>query len=126
LFCFPAAVKPKSNGWRGPQRDGVVEGFQSPASWPAQLNSIWTQPVGLCDASPVLVDEYIYLHVRQEDNEVTLCLDAETGNEIWRTVNNDAPEVTGGARPHPGPRSTPFVADGKIYTLGAGGALNCH
>ena len=54
-----------------------------------------------------------------------MCLDAETGNEIWRTVNNVAPEVTGGARPHPGPRSTPYVADGKIFTLGAGGVLSC-
>jgi len=125
VLLFSCSSEPQSNGWRGPQRDGVVKGFQSPATWPSQLNTVWTQQVGFCDASPVLVNNRLYLHVKQEANEVTLCLDAETGKEIWRTVNNPAPEVTGGARPHPGPRSTPYITDGKVYTLGVGGALNC-
>ena len=112
-------------GWRGPNRDGVVKNFQSPEEWPAELTKVWTQSVGLCDASPVLADGRIYLHVKQNENEVTLCLDAETGAEIWSTVNNVSPEVTGGAAPHPGPRSTPYVSGGKVYTLGVGGSLNC-
>lgn len=121
--------KEKSNsewpGWRGPNRDGVVKNFQSPAEWPAELTKVWSQNVGLCDASAALMDGQIYLHVKQNESEVTLCLDAGTGAEIWRTVNNVSPEVTGGAAPHPGPRSTPYVAGGKVYTLGVGGALNC-
>jgi outer membrane protein assembly factor BamB len=112
-------------GWRGPNRDGVVVNFRSPAEWPAGLTKVWTKNVGLCDASPALAYGRIYLHVKHNENEVTMCLDAESGEEIWQTVNNVSPEVTGGARPHPGPRSTPYVAGGKIYTLGVGGALNC-
>lgn len=112
-------------GWRGPNRDGVVKNFQSPAAWPAELTKVWNQNVGLCDASAALADGRIYLHVKQGENEVTLCLDAGSGAEIWSTVNNVSPEVTGGAAPHPGPRSTPYVAGGKVYTLGVGGALNC-
>jgi outer membrane protein assembly factor BamB len=54
-----------------------------------------------------------------------LCLDSKTGDEIWKTVLNPAPEVTGGARTHPGPRTTPTLANGKVYTIGAGGFLNC-
>src|SRR5947208_2682190 len=33
--------------------------------------------------------------------------------------------VGGAARAHPGPRSTPAVAEGKICTLGVGGVLSC-
>lgn len=126
---FLSCGKEKSNsewsGWRGPNRDGVVKNFHSPAEWPAELTKVWTKNVGLCDASPVFADDRIFLHVKQNENEVTLCLDAESGKELWQTVNNVSPEVTGGARPHPGPRSTPFVAEGKVFTLGVGGALNC-
>ncbi|WP_372949319.1 PQQ-binding-like beta-propeller repeat protein [Mariniphaga sp.] len=112
-------------GWRGPNRDGVVKNFQSPAKWPAELTKVWTQNVGFCDASAALADGHIFLHVKQGENEVSLCLDAESGEEIWQTVNNVSPEVTGGAAPHPGPRSTPYVSAGKVYTLGVGGVLNC-
>ncbi len=112
-------------GWRGPNRDGVVSDFDAPAEWPVELKQVWQQNVGLCDASPVLANNRLYLHVKQGENEVTLCLDAETGEEVWSTVNNVSPEVTGGASPHPGPRSTPYIAGGKVYTIGVGGALNC-
>jgi outer membrane protein assembly factor BamB len=126
---FFSCGKERSNnewpGWRGLNRDGVVKNFQSPAEWPAELTKVWSQNVGLCDASAALMDGQIYLHVKQNESEVALCLDAGTGAEIWRTVNNVSPEVTGGAAPHPGPRSTPYVAGGKVYTLGVGGALNC-
>ena len=124
LVCCQRASDNHS-GWRGDNRDGVVRNFDAPAEWPAELKQVWNQNVGFCDASPVLVNNRLFLHVKQQENEVTLCLDAETGEVVWRTVNNPAPEVTGGARPHPGPRSTPFVAGGKVYTLGAGGILNC-
>ena len=28
-------------GWRGPNRDGHVIGFKTPAVWPAELKKIW-------------------------------------------------------------------------------------
>lgn len=125
LFMSACSSDSQNNGWRGPMRDGVVTGFRSPDVWPGQLTQVWSQTVGLCDASPVLSDGRLFLHVKQDDNEVTLSLDAKTGRELWRTVNNTAPLVTGGAAPHPGPRSTPYVYGGKVYTCGAGGILTC-
>jgi outer membrane protein assembly factor BamB len=113
-------------GWRGSARDGKVTGFKAPATWPNQLNPVWEVPVGLGDASPVSVDGKIYLIVNQDSTETILALDAKTGKEIWKTTVNKAPTITGGAASHPGPRSTPYVYNGKIFTVGAGGIVACH
>jgi len=112
-------------GWRGENRDGRVTGFKSPNVWPSQLTRVWQQKVGLGDASVAFVDGKLFLNVKQDANEVALCLDAASGKSVWSTILNPAPEVTGGAKSHPGPRSTPTVKNGKVYLIGAGGKLNC-
>ncbi|MGD0341212.1 MAG: PQQ-binding-like beta-propeller repeat protein [Bacteroidales bacterium] len=110
--------------FRGPGRDGNVTGFKAPASWPGQLTQIWKIKVGTGDASPVLVGKNIFLNTRQEDNEMILCLDAATGKDIWADKYPVA-AATGPAAAHPGPRSTPAFADGKIVTFGISGILSC-
>jgi outer membrane protein assembly factor BamB len=110
--------------WRGPDRDGKVSGFTEPDSWPPELSMQWQETVGTGDASPVLVGDRLYLFTRQDDKEVVLSLDAGSGEEVWRT-DYTAPAVTGAAARHPGPRSTPAVADGKIVTIGVSGILSC-
>jgi len=122
LSCNQAQNWP---GWRGENRDGKVKDFETPNPWPDELSRVWQKEVGLGDASVSLVNGKLYLCVKQESDEVALCLDERTGDQIWRTVLNPAPEVTGGASTHPGPRSTPMVANGKAYTIGAGGFINC-
>jgi outer membrane protein assembly factor BamB len=113
-------------GWRGTNQDGKVSGFKVPFTWPGKLVQVWQKSVGTGDASPVMVNNKIFLHVRQDVNEVLLCLDAANGNEVWHEVVNKAPEVKGPAVSHPGPRSTPAIANGKIVSLGIGGFLSCH
>jgi outer membrane protein assembly factor BamB len=112
-------------GWRGENRDGKVTGFVLPNIWPDQLTQVWQQKVGLGDASIAFVNGKLFLNVKQDENETALCLDAATGKTVWSTILNPAPEVTGGARSHPGPRSTPTIKNGKVYFIGAGGKLNC-
>lgn len=113
------------SGWMGDNRNGTVEGFNVPGEWPAQLTKIWNIPVGESDASPVLLDGKMYLHVKRDNNEIAICIDPKNGKELWSTVLNQAPEVGGPAAGHPGPRSTPAISSGKLFTLGAGGAVNC-
>ena len=110
--------------FRGPGRDSKVTGFKAPATWPAQLNQLWKVNVGSGDATPVLSGKKLYLSTRQNTDEVVLCLDSETGREIWKSQYS-APAVTGPSTSHPGPRSTPSVADGKLVTLGVTGFLSC-
>ncbi|HUT61795.1 MAG TPA: PQQ-binding-like beta-propeller repeat protein [Phycisphaerae bacterium] len=110
--------------WRGPNRDGKVTGFTAPQVWPKALTQKWKVTVGSGDSTPALVGDKLYVFARQGEDEVTLCLDANSGKELWRD-KYAAQAVTGAARRHPGPRSSPAVADGKVVTLGVGGILSC-
>lgn len=111
--------------WRGPSRDGKVGGFTAPEKWPTNLVQKWTTPVGKGDSSPVLVGEKLYTFGRKDTDEVIQCLDSSTGKTLWEAKYPGDYVVTGPPARHPGPRSTPVVADGKICTLGVGGILSC-
>ena len=110
--------------WRGANRDGKVAGFTAPERWPTELTRKWKVTVGAGDATPALVGDKLYVFARQGEEEVTLCLDAGDGEEVWRD-KYAAQAVTGAGARHPGPRSSPMVADGKVVTLGVGGVLSC-
>ncbi|MHC4286320.1 MAG: PQQ-binding-like beta-propeller repeat protein [Planctomycetota bacterium] len=110
--------------WRGANRDGKVSGFKAPAKWPKELTQKWKVTVGSGDATPSLVGDKLYVFTRQGAEEVTLCLNASDGKEVWRN-KYEAQAVTGAASRHPGPRSSPAVAEGKVVTLGVGGVLSC-
>lgn len=110
--------------WQGVNRDGKVTGFTTPDVWPAELTMQWSVRVGFGDATPALSGNRLYLFTRQDNQETLLCLDAKDGKEVWKN-GYVAREVTGPAASHPGPRSTPTVANGKVYTLGVGGVVSC-
>jgi outer membrane protein assembly factor BamB len=124
LICTSCLFAQDWPQWRGPNRDGKVKGFNAPRQWPSQLTQKWKKTVGQGDATPALVGDRLYVFTRQGDEEVTMCLNAGSGNEIW-TDKYTAQAVTGAAGRHPGPRSSPTVADGKVITIGVGGVLSC-
>src|SRR5688572_30331401 len=69
--------------WRGPNRDGRVANFKAPATWPKELKQKWKVTVGDGVATPALVGEKLYVFSREGDSEVTRCLDAASGKEVW-------------------------------------------
>ena len=87
--------------WRGPNRDGKVTGFTAPQTWPKALTQKWKTTVGSGDATPALVGEKLYVFARQGEEEVTLCLSAANGRELWQD-KYAAQAVTGAASRHPG------------------------
>ena len=111
--------------WRGSNRDAKVSDFKAPATWPEKLNQKWSVSVGRGDSTPALVGDKLYIFTREGDQEIIRCLNAETGEVLWSDTY-EAVAPTGGASRHPGPRSTPTVADGKVITLGVGGILSCY
>ncbi len=111
--------------WRGANRDGKSSAFAAPDTWPTNLTQQWKIQVGKGDASPALVGANLYVFARQETNEVLFCLDAATGKAKWQSAYPANYVVTGPPSRHPGPRSSPVVAGGKVCTLGVGGILSC-
>jgi outer membrane protein assembly factor BamB len=111
--------------WRGPNRDNKVTGFKEPKAWPKELTKKWSVKVGDGDASPVLVGDKLYVFSREGKEEVIRCLDAANGEEKWKD-KYEATAVTGPGSGHPGPRSSPVVAEGKVCTFGVGGTLSCY
>jgi outer membrane protein assembly factor BamB len=113
--------------WRGPNRDGSVKDAFVPEAWPKTLKEEWKITVGLGHASPVESQGRIYVFARQADEEVLLCLDAVTGKEIWKSGHAIAYEMHPAAVGHgKGPKSTPVVKQGNVYTFGISGVLSCH
>ena len=111
--------------WRGPNRDGTGASLAEPARWPEQLTQRWKISVGGGHSSPVLVGNRIYLHTRQQDDEVISAIDAATGKVIWQDRYPAPYRVHRSAAAHgPGPKSTPVVAGGRVFTLGISGILS--
>jgi len=110
--------------WLGLNRDAKATDFKVPKTWPKELTQKWKVNVGDGVATPALVGGKLYVFSREEGNEVTRCLDAATGKELWQD-KYEALGATGPAQSFSGPRSSPSVADGKVVTLGVRGTISC-
>src|SRR6185436_13788710 len=111
--------------WRGPNRDGSGAVFVEPAKWPEQLTERWKVSVGLGHASPVLVGDRLYVFARLRENETVSALDAASGKVLWRSEYPAPYQMNPAASGHgPGPKSTPVVAGGRVFTLGISGILS--
>ncbi len=110
--------------WRGPNRDGVIAGFTEPAAWPERLNQRWKIEVGLGYATPLVVGNRVYVFSRQGDDEVMSAIDADSGKVLWRTAYPAPFTMNSAAAPHgQGPKSTPVLADGRLFAIGMTGIV---
>jgi outer membrane protein assembly factor BamB len=110
--------------WRGPARDGRVTA-DLPKQWPATLSKRWEVPVGSGHSSPVIAGNRVIVLARQADQEVVRALDVSTGRQIWRAEYTAQYTVNPAATAHgPGPKSTPAVAGGRVFTFSIGGVLS--
>ena len=110
--------------WRGPRRDGTST--TAPATnWPAALTKRWEIAVGAGHSSPVVAGELVVIHARQGDREITRAIALSTGKELWRDEYAAPYTVNPAARAHgPGPKSTPVIAGGRVFTFGISGILS--
>ena len=124
-----AQQKPSASGtdwpqWRGPRRDGSVDAAL-PAQWPEALKKRWEITVGTGHASPVVSGDRVVVIAREGDQEIVRALDLTSGKEIWRAAYPAPFEVNSAARSHgAGPKSTPAIADGRVFTFGITGILS--
>ena len=96
------------------------------------LKPVWSVPIGSGYSGPVVWQGRVYVTDYRpkpetkllEAIERVLCLDEKTGKKLWshewethyrRQLHSYAT----------GPRATPLVANGRLYTLGATGRMHC-
>lgn len=125
--------------WLGPQRDGVWRETGILEKFPPSGPEVrWRVKVGGGYSGPAVANGRVYLTDRQlatgtrnpEDpfqrgmipgTERVLCLDEASGKVLWQH-EYDCPYTMS----YPaGPRATPLVSGGKVYTLGGEGHLFC-
>lgn len=108
----------------GPYRDGALPNASLPDTWPASGPPVvWQRKVGQGFAGPVVSGGKLVLFHRVGDRETVECLDAATGNPLWSADYPTAYRDDFGF--DEGPRATPTVAGGRVYTFGAEGVLSC-
>src|SRR5687768_14688033 len=108
----------------GPARNGVYTGPELASSFPGGgPRLVWKREVGQGFSSPVISQGKLILFHRSGGKEVIECLDAATGKTIWSHDYPTAYRDDFGF--DEGPRATPTVAGGRVYTFGAEGMLLC-
>lgn len=138
LFVSSSIMAEDWPQWMGTNRDGrwsetgTISKFKD-----EKPNVLWRTTIGGGYTGPAVADGKVYVmdFVREEGElknnpngrnrlkgrERTVCLDAKTGSQLWK---DEYPCVYGISYAC-GPRCTPTVADGKVYSLGAEGNLRC-
>ncbi len=109
-------------GFLGADRTGVVNRVRLAADWSRQPpRELWRRPVGLGWSGFAVVGRLAVTQEQRGPLETVVCYDLLTGVERW--VHAD--EVRFSDEHGDGPRATPTLADGRVYTLGGTGLLNC-
>lgn len=121
LVSFALAGACFASDWprfRGPEGTGV-----SPEEWNvkalARPKVRWGINVGEGHASVAVAGKRLYTMGNLGGSDVVFCLDAETGKQLWR---QPFPCPPGNFK---GPRSTPTLDGGSVYTLSREGDALC-
>jgi outer membrane protein assembly factor BamB len=120
--CAGPAVAGDWPQWLGPRRDASTD--ETVPAWKGSLKELWRQPIGEGNSSPVVANGRVYVHTKIADKnaEAVVAFDAASGKELWRTPYNRAEFASLYGN---GPRATPSVVDGKVFTHGITGVLTC-
>jgi len=107
--------------FRGPQGNGAQTGLRFSDDWTAHPpREVWRNRIGPAWSSFAIGADRLFTQEQRLEDEVVSCYDAKTGQPIWSFATPSRFfESLGGL----GPRSTPTLADGSVYALGAEGIL---
>ncbi|MFT4548418.1 MAG: outer membrane protein assembly factor BamB [Pseudoalteromonas tetraodonis] len=107
----------------GPNRNGVVPDETIRSSFDPEPTIAWEHKVGTGHAGAAIAKGKCIIFHRVDDRATVDALDAESGKPLWQfTYQTDYRDDFGFDS---GPRATPTIAGGRIYTYGAEGMLHC-
>ena len=115
----------RSHQFLGPSRDCKIPGPSLATDWSAEPpEKLWRQPIGAAwSGFAVAAPTRRHTGATATKNEAVVCYNIQTGSVLWlayrfRTIQDRHRRLKAlGA--------TPTIHDGRVYTLGATGVLNC-
>lgn len=109
--------------WNGPKCEMISGESGWAKDWEASPpKQLWTVELGTGFSSISVIGERIFTMGRNEANDVVYCLNANSGDIVWKYEY----ECALLANAHEGgPGSTPTVADGRVYTFSREGHVHC-
>jgi outer membrane protein assembly factor BamB len=137
LLAVPKTATAAKLAWRETSHDypaflngkpwAEVEGVALETDWKAcPPRLLWKQPIGAGWSGFAVVGDYAVTQEQRGDQELVVCYEVRTGNVAWQHADNVRWDPRGnGALGFEGPRATPTIHDGRVYSHGATGILNC-
>jgi outer membrane protein assembly factor BamB len=139
LFADPPKVDPESSpvslwtrksgddwpNFLGKRYDGKSSETGIRTEWKnGKLPLLWTKKLDTSYGIGSVAYGRIYLFGRRGNEEVLTCLNAETGKELWQFGQPVSYVDMFGY--NNGPRSSPTIDGGRVFTLGVAGRLTCR
>lgn len=126
LFSVTTNLVADDSNWpfvRGPQFDGHSSETGIIDHWSEDGPPVlWSRNLGQGYSAVVAADDRVYTQAQNMTGQYLYCLEADTGNTIWE-YRYDWPYEAAGV--YPGPRSTPTLANERVYFSSPDGYLGC-
>ena len=108
--------------WRGPDRNGISREKGVLRTFPPDgPRVLWRAQLGTGFSGISVAGNRVFTMYGENGREVAAGFDAASGKLLWKVdSDSDFGNKRGG-----GPRATPAVAGGLVYTVGASGRLMC-
>lgn len=88
---------------------------------------VWKRDIGAGWSAFAVVGDYAVTQEQRGEEELVTCYRVSDGEPVWvhsDTARHDPADMAGGLG-GVGPRATPTLFEGRVYTMGATGIVNC-